>query len=160
MGKYIKEFNNHIEYEGLTLITPNVINCSRENHIHYNSYVKHGEDYSNDYLTFEIVKDGTLIWTKTSSYDGTSCNIQYSIDNGTTWNTVTSAFESSPFLNVVAGQKILFKGNNNTYTINHITADTGGHTYDHYVHSYFGGTAEFNVYGNIKSILNNNSTIS
>ena len=44
MGKYIKIFNNHSEYEAFKAsedyITPNVSYCISENEVHYNPYVK------------------------------------------------------------------------------------------------------------------------
>ena len=42
MGKYLKKFNNHTEYEEArqNLILPNVSLCVQENEVHYNPYVE------------------------------------------------------------------------------------------------------------------------
>jgi hypothetical protein len=40
MGKYLKKFENHTEYEGArqNLILPNVSLCAQENEVHYNPF--------------------------------------------------------------------------------------------------------------------------
>ncbi len=152
MGKYIKEFSNHTEYEefvdqiDFNLQTPNISLCNRQNEVHYSPYEKH--DYSQDYLTFEIVKDGNLYYSQDGSSSGShsAMSIQYSVDNGTTWSTLFSKTYSP--INVTSGQKVLFKGNNQEYLI------------DNTNYFYFGGTAYFNLSGNIKSLISFNSTLS
>ena len=155
MGKYIKEFSNHTEYEEFVdqvdfdLQTPNVSLCNRQNEVHYSPYEKH--DYSQDYLTFEILNGGTLQWTQTGvRYYGKY--IQYSIDNGVTWTQIYS--KDDPTLNVTSGQRILFKGNESSYSGSYNYTDSyGSHTV--WWNTYFSGTATFNVSGNIKYVLNN-----
>ena len=145
MGKYIKEFNDHTEYEEFVgqvdfdLQTPNISLCNRQNEVHYSPYEKH--DYSQDYLTFEIVNNGTL--TFINSFGSSAIiYISYSLDNGTTWNQIS--FSNTPFLNVIKGQKILFKGTNSTYYNSSASQKFGGK---------FNGTAIFNVSGNIMSMI-------
>lgn len=164
MGKYIKEFSNHTEYEefvdqvNFDLQTPNISLCNRQNEVHYSPYEKH--DYSQDYLTFEIVKDGTLIWNLSNSRGSYTKSIQYSIDNGTTWTTITSSYNNTtPFLNATKGQRILFKGSNFSYATIHQVTYTDGEVVYYEPFNHFKGTAYFNVYGNIKSMLNNASTL-
>ena len=88
-------------------------------------------DYSQDYLTFEALEDGTFSFQTT---------IDYSIDNGKTWTTL-SANTNTPTVN--QSNKILWKGEI-TFPIN-----TG---YS------FSSTGQFNVSGNAYSILYNEPT--
>lgn len=165
MGKYIKEFSNHTEYEefvdqaDFNLQTPNVSLCNRQNEVHYSPYEKH--DYSQDrYLAFEIVKGGTLTWSVTTSYSSISTrSIEYSIDGGKTWTTIAASFynQEVPFINAVSGQRIFFRGNHTTYGGTY--KPSGSSTTSTYGH-HFGGTATFNIYGNIKSMLNDANTFS
>ena len=143
MGKYIKEFNDHTEYEEFVgqvdfdLQTPNISLCNRQNEVHYSPYEKH--DYSQDYLTFEIVNDGTLTFINQFE-SSVIIYISYSLDNGITWNQIS--FSNTPFLNVIKGQKILFKGTNSTYY--NSSQNFGGK---------LNGTAIFDVSGNIMSMI-------
>lgn len=150
MGKYIKEFNNHTEYEefvgqvDFNLQTPNVSLCNRQNEVHYSPLV---HNYSKDYLTFEIINNGTLIWNYIStgiSFD--SLCIDYSIDGGITWNSICGS--SDPFLNAVVGQKILFKGVHSTYEVHQTIFGTVEES-----QYKFSGTASFNVSGNLMSMI-------
>lgn len=159
MGKYIKEFNNHAEYEEFVdqadfdLQTPNISLCNKQNEVHYSPYEKH--DYSQDYLTFEIIRGGTVIWTQNGAASSGK-NIQYSIDFGKTWTTISSY--SGMTLNVVSGQIIKFKSDQKSYSIPYIY-NAGGVVKTIYANAHFEGTAVFNVYGNMKSMLNDNSVL-
>ena len=57
MGKYIKKFENHTQYEEArqNLILPNVSLCSQENEVHYNPYV-------DPYNGHQYVEIGGLKW--------------------------------------------------------------------------------------------------
>lgn len=129
MGKYIKEFNNHTEYEEFVdqadfdLQTPNISLCNRQNEVHYNQYQQH--DYSKNYLTFEALEDGT--------FSLSTNNIDYSLDNGKTWTTLT-ADQNTP--SIKAGNKILWKAILSSGTV-----------------GTFSSTGKFNVEGNIMSLL-------
>ena len=103
-------------------------------------------DYSKEYLTFEIVSGGTLEFGY-YTYEGTAFTrtVYYSLDNGETWtswdNTPPSAVAGySVSISVQAGDIVLVKGNNSTYGAQ-------------YKSTLFGGTAFFNLYGNIMSLI-------
>ncbi len=138
---YLKLFQTHSEYEGFvsgdTMVKPNVSHCIQENEVHYNHIPKPDEQY----LTFEILSGGTLTWSK---YNGTSYarTIYYSTDNGNQWNEMNN-YSSNVSINVNAGDKLIFKGNNNCY----------GAYSDYEYFSRFGGTSRFNIYGNIMSLI-------
>ena len=93
-------------------------------------FVKEKTDYSNDYLTFEAIEDGTFTFTGTNSN-----SLSYSLDDGETWTALASG-SASP--TVTSGNKIMWKG---TCT----PVDTGS--------GKFSATANFNVQGNIMSLL-------
>ena len=82
--------------------------------------------YSSQYLTFEVLGDGTFSFSK----DGLS----YSLDNGTSWNTLSA----NTNITVSNGDKVLFKGE---YT--NTTASIGK----------FAMRSKFNISGNIMSLL-------
>ena len=83
------------------------------------------------YTTFEALEDGTFSFTK----NGTGDDIQYSKDNGTTWTPLASGETVS----VVTGDKVMWKSS--------IKPNSSGI-------GQFKSTANFNVYGNILSLLN------
>jgi len=85
--------------------------------------------YDDMYLTFESLENGN---TFTFSYTG-GTNIQYSIDNGKTWTSLSSG-TASPVRN--KGQKIMWKRANAAS----------------YEPGQFASTGKFNVYGNITSL--------
>ena len=96
--------------------------------------------YSNQYLTFEILSAGTINWKSTKS--GFTRTIQYSKNNGETWNSITSTTAGTQ-INVAAEDKVLFRGNNDAYG----SLENGDCTFS-------GTTAKFNVEGNIMSLIN------
>lgn len=127
--KYLKLFENHSQYEdyvasGLTL--PNVSHCIQEIEVHYNPLP---HDYSQDYLTFEALEDGTFTFTFAQQ---TSNVISYSIDNGSTWTDGNS-------VEVNNGDKVAWKGT--------MTPSLYGGS------GTFTSTANFNVQGNAMSLL-------
>ena len=87
-------------------------------------------DYSQDYLTFEIVWSGTTIGFSTN-------DIQYSLDNGSTWNTLIAGTSTSA-LN--QDDKVLFKASGLTPT------STLG------IGTFSVTNGSVNVYGNIMSM--------
>jgi len=92
-------------------------------------------DYSQDYLTIEVLSDGNLSIDDLELFD----ELSYSKDNGQTWNLVESN-ESNTSINLYTGDIVLLKSNK-------CTTDTLGGS----------GTvnwnnATFNVYGNIMSL--------
>lgn len=126
--KYIKKFEEHSQYDTFThtneFIKPNVSLCVQENEVHYNPYI---HDYAEDYLTFVALEDGTFTFTPQSNQI-----INYSIDNGTTWIEGNS-------IEVNNGDKVLWKGTMSP-------AYHGGI-------GKFSSTAEFDIQGNIMSLL-------
>ena len=99
--------------------------------------------YANEYLTIDIVSAGTLSFEITSTCGG-SRKISYSI--GTTATTTPSSWSAPTdymFLGAISdlqpGRRIFIKGLNNEYG---------------YCCTWkFGGTAKFNVHGNIMSLI-------
>ena len=96
-------------------------------------------DYSSDYLTFDIVEAGNVLFENAGGT--TPKTISYSTDNGSTWTNITSSSSGTSIGDFVAGDKILFKGENTTY------AGTNNSSND------FKGTAKFNASGNIMSLI-------
>ena len=93
------------------------------------------------YLTIEIVDGGTLTLLDTTQTVGTH-TISYSTDNGFTWTQVTTVHNQSVLIGTYAvGDKILLKGSETSYGDN-----TGFGTR-------INGTAKFDVYGNIMSLV-------
>jgi len=127
MGKYLKLFETHSEYQtyisGDNVLKPNVSYCEDENEVHYNPYI----DYSSEYLTFVALEDGTFTLSTNA--------VSYSLDNGETW-TELAADTASP--TVTSGSKIVWKG-----TLTPTNSGIGR----------FSATGNFDVQGNIMSLL-------
>lgn len=105
---------------------------------YYNNYILFGADadtgetptdYSEQYLTFVALTDGTFV------YDGTSTdnNLSYSTDNGVNWSTPSYSIT----VNVGSGDKVMWKGN---------IVGSGNKRFS-------GGTASFDIQGNIMSLI-------
>ena len=92
-------------------------------------------DYSKEYLTLKILSDGIIKW-KTGS-NSNKKTISYSKDNGVTWTNITSSTGGTKIF-VSNGDKIKFKGDNESYNGNHLIED-------YYV--------PFTVEGNIMSLI-------
>ena len=128
MFKYIKKFKKHTDYETFIsddFIKPNVSLCVEENDVHYNP-IPH--DYSEDYLTFIALEDGTFKLSANA--------VSYSLDNGETWTELAAATASPT---VTAGSKIMWKGT--------ITPSSS------YGVGTFSATGNFDVQGNAMSLL-------
>lgn len=105
-------------------------------------------------LTFIVTKAGTITWKKQedkSSYGFSSHTISYS-KNGGSWTTIASNDVNPPTINVSVGDIVKFRGNNNAYGGYTTEGGQGGTDY-WYWHSFFGGTASFEVFGNIMSLI-------
>ena len=96
-------------------------------------------DYETQYLTFDIVTEGTIVW-KTESPKNVK-KISYSINNGE-WTEIKPSTTGVSF-NVSVGDKVRFKGNNTAYGASTLSYNT-----------FDGSTASFNVQGNIMSLTN------
>ena len=94
-------------------------------------------DYSQDYLTFRILTGGTISWKAFGEYTKT---IEYSINNGG-WTSITSTSDGTTF-DVETNNVVRFRGNNTEYA-------TSKSNYS----GFEGGTANFDIEGNIHSLL-------
>lgn len=96
-------------------------------------------NYNKIPLTFEITSDGTILWKATNNlYPKT---IEYS-KNGGTWTSIASSTGGAS-IDVSSGDIVQFRGDNAQYCDNNATAK-----------NCFAGTAKFNAYGNIMSLIN------
>ena len=94
-------------------------------------------DFSTEPLTFNIVSDGTINWTVLGSSAKT---IEYNLNDGD-WTSITSNTEGVK-IPVNPGDKVQFRGNNAQYC--------DGASFN----MFSGSTAEFEVEGNIMSLIN------
>ena len=97
-----------------------------------------GNDYSHNYLTFNVLTDGTICWKALGS--GATKTIEYSI-NGGAWTSITSTSAGVTF-DVNEDDVVRFRGNNTTYCQSNKSNYSG----------FEGGTATFNIEGNIMSL--------
>lgn len=95
-------------------------------------------DYSQDYLTFEALEDGTFSFTVNDLY--------YSTNNGSSWKSLAAGTETEL---ITAGTKVLLKGDNQMQ-INH---DTGYYGTMEIGMGHFSSTNKFNISGNILSLI-------
>ena len=127
---------------------PNVSLVDSTDALHYNPF-----DWSRSYLTTVALEDGTIsfnIWRNMGTDYITS--ISYSTDGGETWTTTQNQNNKSENLvidvDVNEGDKVLWKGD---------AKQTGFYDYDEEVDepvgSFFSSTAEFDVKGNVMSLL-------
>lgn len=94
-------------------------------------------DYSQDYLTFDVLTNGTIKWNSLGS--GQAKTIEYSKNNGA-WTSITASTATT--ISVVTGDKVRFRGTNTTYA-----KDKNNYS------GFEGGTANFNIEGNIMSLV-------
>ena len=135
----ITENGTYTKADGYSAITVNVpVPQSVIDNI-YNRAYNDGSSickYSDSYLTFEILESGNIVWSKTSS-GSESKTIYYSKNNGSTWSAITST-TNGVTIPVNSGDTVMFKGDNTSYD---------GSTF-------YGTYVQFNVYGNIMSLIN------
>ena len=124
--------------------------CIQEVEVHYNPLIPH--DYSQDYLTTVALEDGTISFNILKSM-GTDMitSISYSIDEGETWETVQNQDDKQEHLAIDVyvneGDKVLWKGD--AQQMGYYDQDE----YGDYVGSFFSSTCEFDVEGNMMSLL-------
>ena len=99
--------------------------------------VPSGHDYSKDYLTFRILTGGTIGW---KAYGPTDKTISYSKNDGD-WTSITST-DGVTTISVATNDVVRFKGKNDQYA-------TSNSAYS----GFEGGTATFDIEGNIHSLL-------
>lgn len=97
-------------------------------------------DYAQEYLTFEILTGGVVLFADAIPESAMSLDISYSLDNGSTWTTINSSTNTG--ITVSEGDKILFKGVNSAYGTNQAKKRAS-----------FSGDAYYNVCGNIMSLI-------
>lgn len=98
--------------------------------------------YEYQYITFRITSPGKIVWFAESAVTVYK-TIQYSLDGGTSWTSITAAKNGASYFNVVAGDVVLFKGNNTGY----------GSTASYASCGFSGTTASFITEGNTMSLL-------
>ena len=97
-------------------------------------------------LTFEILSDGMINWMFMDMGEETTSNektIKYKKNDGE-WTNITSTTGGTQ-INVTSGDTVQFKGDNLAYA----NMDNGGG----WINLFSGTTAEFNVKGNIMSLI-------
>ena len=143
--EFLKLFQNHSQYEefagGGGMLRPNVSHCIGENEVHYNPF-----SWTKEYLTFVALEDGEFGFTPRNGYA-----INYSIDNGKTWEAPASATHQT----VPAGSKVMWKSADITNTTN---STNGGLLKMHKGGiGTFTSTGHFEVQGNIMSLISGDS---
>lgn len=98
--------------------------------------------YYYQYLTFRITSPGKIVWFAAPAATVYK-TIQYSLDGGTSWTSITAAKNGASYFNVAAGDVVLFKGNNTGY----------GSTASYASCGFSNTTAGFTAEGNIMSLL-------
>lgn len=140
MAEYINKYANdaaiQAAVDGGELIKPYVALDENTGLIDWN---KKSIDYRSMPLTFDIIGDGNIIW-KCGVTDFTK-TLEYS-KNGGEWTEITSTTGGTS-LSVVSGDIIQFRGDNATY---------GGIAAKAWC-NFTGTTCEFNIYGNIMSLI-------
>ena len=126
------------------MLKPNVSHCVQENEVHYNP-----RTWADEYFTTVARENGTIsfnIWKSMGTDMITS--ISYSTDNGETWTTTNNANDKEENLaitvNVSEGDKVMWKGD--ATQLGFLDEDEG-------VGSFFSSDCEFDVQGNIMSLL-------
>ena len=128
-GKYNTSGDVQTALENGELLNPYVALVG--NDVDYNSIIY----YKGMPLTFEILTDGYLNWV--NNYYFYAKTIEYSI-NGGNWISKASDANNKGHIDVQAGDIVRVRGNNPSYNFN----------------GFWNDTAEFNVYGNIMSLVN------
>ena len=102
-----------------------------------------GTDYSQEYFTIESLADNnTITWNFTGS--DPIQNVIYWSKNGTSWTSAIASTSDTPvsLATLNKGEKMYLKGENATYALSSKSE-----------YSHFNSDYEFNVYGNIMSLI-------
>lgn len=108
-------------------------------------HVQKEHDYSKDYLTFEALEDGTFTLRIFENVDSTCMtSVSYSTDNGETWidTAIDNNRQTIKTPTITSGNKVLWKGVGKQMAK---VSNSNGSAFD--------STCNFNVYGNIMSLL-------
>lgn len=154
-NEYLFQFTSGSTATSLTL--PNSIKWANDNvptigaNMIYQMSILHGLasvlefnyiDCNKEPLTFKISSPGTINWT--ASDTTVTKTIEYKLNNGE-WTSITSNTGSSaPTITVNSGDKIQFRGDNTAYCGDNPNLCS----------KFSGSTAEFEVEGNIMSLIN------
>ncbi len=151
MGKFISKFDTVADFAAFSATTaysePHVTLIKDGTGVQFIPY-----DYSKDYLTTVALGDGTIsfnIWKSMGTEYITS--ISYSTNGGDTWTTVNNTNNKQSNLqitvNVSEGDKVLWKGDAQQLGFYDMVY------YGDYAGSFFSSDCEFNVQGNVMSML-------
>ena len=155
MTKRLRKFNSTSEYkdylDGETPVIPNVSYCSDISDINYVNYFEY---YKTKYLTFITLENGTFTLTIGSNVNTSLLSsISYSTDNGLTWTTTNNQDNTTVTITtptVLAGDKILWKGEGIAMSTAIFSTEAANRAINS---SIFSSTGEFNIEGNIMSLL-------
>lgn len=143
--KYINLFDTQAAYDAAEKYYPNVSYIEATDEVVYQE-TDPIHDYSKDYLTFEALESGTFSLTVPANVNSTyMTSISYSIDNGSTWTTtnIDNTAQTITTPTIAQGGKVLWKGTGNQMAVYAGTTSS----------SQFSSTGDFNVSGNIMSLL-------
>lgn len=96
-------------------------------------------EYSGQYLTFVAIDSGTFSFSGTSSSTINNSSIEYSLDSGSTWNTLNRGVQSPT---ITAGNKIMWRS---IWLRPQVSSNEGT--------GFFTSTGRFNVEGNAMSLF-------
>ena len=136
--KYIHIYDTLDDYVDITKTYPDIsLIIGKNNFVIFNhDYII----YEREYLTFEVLTSGTIGW-KLCNSSTFSKTIQYSINNSD-WVNLTSISQGVYISNLSKGDLVRIKGENEAYGLSN-----GDYN------AFEGGTAKYNVYGNIMSLI-------
>ena len=142
---FLKKFNTETQYdadvENFEYATVSYIEDIEE--VRYMK--KYIPNYSEQYLTFEALEDGTFTLNIPSDVDSTCMtSVSYSTDNGETWTTTTvdNTAQTITTPTITQGNKVLWKGVGKQMSKDNTSASSN-----------FSATCNFNANGNIMSLL-------
>jgi len=154
MSKYLKLFETTSQYEeyinGSDVVLPNVsVAKNAPKTVCFNPII---HDYSEDYLTFVALEDGTFTFSMDQKLTTTVVpSISYSTDNGETWTTVQNIDNEAVTVTtptITTGNKELWKSNAVQYCIN-----SDPYPGSNIGQGSFSSTSTYNVEGNIMSLM-------
>ena len=143
--KYLKYFKTSNQFNDFKLDytnTPNVSLIKELYSVKYTDFIP--RDYSKDYFTI-IALENSIInidLIENSENGGYYGGLSYSLDNGETWSEEYGEIDN---LNISSGQKVLFKGNMQTYIEEWDQIAT--------IERYINSTGNYEVAGNIMSLF-------
>jgi hypothetical protein len=101
MSKHLRKFETEAEYSAATIYRPSVSLISDEMTVIFDPKP---HDYSEDYLTFRALEDGTFSFGGSGAISANT--LEYSVDSGSTWSTLQN---SGTTPTVTSGNTILWK---------------------------------------------------